>query len=948
MSPENQNPIQNEYDQELGPDFDPIRQAENRGTTNGTSSYNVKNAEENPNGFINNVTGTGGGRGKNTSSTAGGSLGNKAVGNNTGTFTSRLSFSALRKRSPLIVIILTLVGGGIGIGGLLSPGLLIVQMKEVMVNKFDSQLGSMSVRSTKLLAKKMGTTKGVCTPVGILCKYSTMSEKQVANFEKAGIKVNYDKQSIIGRAKPTSFEFNGETIEAKKFAKKVGSSPEFRSAVNKAYNPKFAGFADTIWAKAAAKLGISKKAANIDGKTDEERLKSIQEDTKNPAATDAAATERVPNVGEDKPGGGTYSQTDVDAIKAKNAAAAAANSIADDAQTVAKDAVKAAPEVAAAAETAANTLKVTGWMDNACSVYGMVKAVGYAAKTVRALQLARYAMIFLNVADQIKAGTAKPEDVSYLGTILTTQFISKNKLGKIISKKSATDSFGYQFAAFGKGGKMSNTASQFLAGGGLTGDMINVTSYINSVLGHTPQKTCGVLSNPFVSVGSLIGGVALFFVPGPNVLIGWKDALQGAAAVAMQVAMAYAPALLKDIVAGVLVDKNTVGEASGDAITSGASGIMSTAAQTGGNAPLTPTQAVAYNNLTSDIVAQYAEEDRLAYSPLDASNSNTFMGKIVGQLTPYLTNMSSLSGILSSVASITTGSFASLTGQTANAASTNDYTMCQDFDYRDMGLATDPYCNVTYGIPPEYLKADPIEVASTLISDGQIDEETGDPIDGSEYATFVSDCIDRTEPLGQNTNDKDCKISDTNKNYYIHYIDQRVQTGLDGEEVAPTNTSTPPVTNPTPLTGDAQQLAKEILDNKNISLTGRLVKTDIEDAAAGKVGSNMVMTDARILRLIATIGKDHSVEITAIQGGGTGHSTGSTHYSGKGVDFDRLDGVGVTGRNAPSIAIIKIAESVWDAGRFGQDGCQGGSAPKPDGWVTFGDTCTHLHMDVGV
>ena len=63
------NPIQKEYDDK----FDPIKQAEQKGTASGNknSSSSIKHGETNPN-WINNVTGLGGsGRGNNTSSTAG-------------------------------------------------------------------------------------------------------------------------------------------------------------------------------------------------------------------------------------------------------------------------------------------------------------------------------------------------------------------------------------------------------------------------------------------------------------------------------------------------------------------------------------------------------------------------------------------------------------------------------------------------------------------------------------------------------------------------------------------------------------------------------------------------------------------------------------------------------------------------------------------------------------
>ena len=43
-------------------------------------------------------------------------------------------FKNFKKRSPLATIIILVVGGGIGIGALLSPSLLLVQIKEIMVD----------------------------------------------------------------------------------------------------------------------------------------------------------------------------------------------------------------------------------------------------------------------------------------------------------------------------------------------------------------------------------------------------------------------------------------------------------------------------------------------------------------------------------------------------------------------------------------------------------------------------------------------------------------------------------------------------------------------------------------------------------------------------------------------------------------------------------------------
>jgi hypothetical protein len=714
-----------------------------------------------------------------------------------------------KRKGPLTAIILTVVGGGIGISALLSPGLLIVQFKEAMVSKFNTQLAAMDIRTTKILAAKMKTTSGICgSTITIACKYSSMSEKQLSNFEKAGIKVNSDKTTITGRVKPTGFEFEGRPIAANEFVARIKDTPSFRSAVKLAYNPKLAGLSDSIWSKAANYFRISKKSANLAGVDDEAKLKTVQEDIKN----GSSSTSEV------KPGdiaadGHKLTQAEADAANkaAKSAATAAEEVTENGTKSAAKKVLLAS--AGTLKDTTFNVVKITGTVDAGCLGYYTLKNIAAAAKTVRTLQLARYAMLFLNTADQIKAGTAKPEDVSYLGSVLTTPTASEDG-----TMKSATDSFGYKYAAYGETSTMPTSAARFMAGGGLPGKLSDVTTTINSAIGGAPETTCKFLNNWAVQGVSLVaGGAAIILGVFPP--IGALDAIKIVGVAAITLATAFLPAMLEDIVAGVLVDSTTVGEDAGDAITSGASGIMGTTAKYGGNAPLTPSQAVEYNNLSNSVAAEYNAEDRLAYSPFDITNSNTFMGNMVSKLTPYIAKMSSLSGIINSAISITTKSIASITSPITKAADDVDnYTTCQDPEYKALGVATDPFCNIVYGIPPEALDAEPITVANDLLTVTDPNGDThpqitpeGVPTD--YYKVFIENCINRTEPIYkvdqmQEDNNSDpsgfqCMFDTnvlagyypklqadgttrivpfyiSNRNYYLYSIDSRIESGMDG------------------------------------------------------------------------------------------------------------------------------------------------------------------------
>lgn len=762
-----------------------------------------------------------------------GPWGNKVTGKQVSPTKGKFNLAGLKKKGPLTTIILTLVGGGIGIGGLLSPSLLLVNLKEVITDKFNTQLTSMDIRTNKILSKK--TTVGVCGSIlTIGCKYSTMSKRQVANFEKAGITVLADDgTSLLGRTKPTGFEFDGNRIDAADFSKELAENAKFRSAIKKAYNPKFAGFTDAVWTKVSNFLKISKSPPDLDGDDFDSRSENLAEDLE-----DANKLEKqpIPDGDDIDPNTGeTFADGTDEALETAQDQIETLNEIVEDAGGDGSLATKALN----GAEELGNAVKVTGFADDACTIYRTFRSLGYAAKAVRVMQLAGYAILFLQVADQIKAGDADPDDVSFYGNVLTKTTLNDD--GKEVS---ATDSLGYQYAAYGNIVDNQTDAMKYMAAAGLTGGFINFFASNPKVL----SGTCDFLGNPFVGLVSLAGGVALTVVS----MGGWagvKAAAVSAKAAGMASAKAamgammrspgfwasagiglaelFLPQLLKDIVAGKVIDKYTAGADAGNAIISGASGIMGTTAKYGGNSPLTPEQAVAYYKLSDTVLANYAEEDRLAYSPLDISNKNTFLGNIAFQLAPSIINISSVFSAIKSVASVVFGSLSGLSPIT-HAESSDDYSTCQDISYRDLNLATDPFCNVIYGIPVESLDADPIEISSALVASGDIYESddsstgvsAGDIVPDSKYSNFIKSCIERVEPLGEGSNTgSECLFNEENKNYYIYYIDKRVQDGMDAEETATTSSTPGGSTDP----GDASQPDNTVASNK-----GWTLKTDTD------------------------------------------------------------------------------------------------------------------------
>ncbi|MDB5170374.1 MAG: hypothetical protein JWO35_68 [Candidatus Saccharibacteria bacterium] len=142
------------------------------------------------------------------------------------------------------------------------------------------------------------------------------------------------------------------------------------------------------------------------------------------------------------------------------------------------------------------------------------------------------------------------------------------------------------------------------------------------------------------------------------------------------------------------------------------------------------------------------------------------------------------------------------------------------------------------------------------------------------------------------------------------------------------------------VSGDAKQVAQEILANKNITYIFS-AKEDVQLAAQGKAGTNGAPIDIRGLQLVAALGKKHKIVVSAYESHGQGHSAGSDHYSGHAVDIANIDG---------KLAFINITDYYSEFKEYAkgavflQGNCVG-AKPAPSGMNRQpGDTCNHQHI----
>ncbi|MGY4893786.1 MAG: M15 family metallopeptidase [Candidatus Saccharimonadota bacterium] len=773
---------QAEYDRR----FNDIAQAEEKGTFDDIANNYDKTAEESGSDKLRQSEGEGGSGGWKT---------DMSPDSDRKGLKERFEI-VLKRFGPALGIGGTLSVGGIIIVILTSPSILFFQLNSTMVDKFNTQLGAMEVRSNRLFSAKINSaTSGFCTnKVTIKCKFTTMSQKQVDAMKKAGITVNGEKNTF-GRTKPTSYTYDGKDITPAQFASEAKSNPGFRSALRSAYNPKYAGFVGKAWASVATHFKITKQAPDLSGADEEEARRKLQtiasegfDDTGSDTGRVVAGEPKDPNC---------TGECDVwteDEARAASENSTALKESADDG-SAANKVRSTLSGINNPLAAAGSFLKITGIADSYCTVYGGLNALTYAAKAIRAAQLVRYMMIFMSVSDAIKAGKSPPEkDVALLGSILTSTVKDPNDATKTLVG-SATDSYGYKYAAYGDVGASTsslNIANRFMAGGGLVGEISVVSGTVMSYFpgGRKGAKdTCGVLANPVVQGVSILAGIGALFIPGANAA---KIIASGAVGVAVGVTMALLPGLLADIVAGSVTD-DIMGEEAGNAITSGSGKLLSDSlAAQNGNAPMTKEDAIAYNSIQTQTTNQYIADEVRETSPFDTSNPHTFLGSITSSLIP----LRSSSNPLTVMGSLLSSSIKNVI-PTSNAVTTEQYAksleVCNDLDVQEGGYAADPFCNVTRGIPPKYLNKDPLLVVDELVAAGDLSE---DGVPQSNYSTFITECIESLEPLGYSDSTdfdvdevKRCIINDSNANYYVHYMDQRIELGMSQEDVAGTSSS---------------------------------------------------------------------------------------------------------------------------------------------------------------
>ncbi len=650
-----------------------------------------------------------------------------------------------------------------------SPGIPIMHFVETLGKDLNSQLAGMDRTNTQLMrAKLKKTTAGSCGAVKIACRFKTVNmEKTISAYKGSGIEFEFDDSKGFGQGRgqikkityvnPRNSSDTITITSADEYTRAMKQHPGFRTASINAKNPRFHSLKTSAAMRYLGKIKSS-YAKKLNGKSTKELDSDVEK------AAGGKTPLRMPRLVAEKDGDGKETGNFVDE-DGKVYTPDEAKKLTETEQRITK-----APKSSKVINEAAKGAMITGIADTACTVYNTSRAVSFAAKTIMAAELARYAMIWLNTGSSMLAGDADPEQVEYMGkklaeTDMRRQVIDESKLDETPQgqpvpmienpnyKKSGLDAAFYKQSAYQDAPKIDLAAQRFVIGGGLVGVLSGVNKTIAHALGaNSPRELsqrCKIVQNPAVRGGSLVVGV----LAGVGSL-GLATAFTVAGSAALGLALPYLVAHLGDIVAGRVTGPELSGVDMANAAAVGTSVMMNGVAREQGMIPMPADKMTEYQNVNRQVEVAYAKDEQLAAqdTPFDITNQYSFLGSLARKTIPVsqiVRNKDTVSALalLPTFFSLSASAFApKATAFTSTKINQARYEQCDDDTYKEMNMAADTSCSLLFGLPKEAMEADPVEVAEWMVANDEIDpeSESGEPKDNKRpwnYKKFIENCI---------------------------------------------------------------------------------------------------------------------------------------------------------------------------------------------------------------
>lgn len=663
----------------------------------------------------------------------------------------KLGKRGIKRKSPLIGIILTVIGGGIGISALLSPSLLIIHLKENLVAFLDDTGPAFGIRTNKVVYRKFKTAKfsfekmanGKC---GIQCRIGTMPDVMKRNFEAKGFKINATEGEGLakGRWILNSMEFpDGHIVrngaEFAEATKDVARGESFK----KVFNSRIVYFLNSKFGvMLREKFGLNKLAnltRNLKEKasdkvtTTKEKVKKAIRETLGLPEVDPNANpkltteERIAVARENPKFKKVFEFIDGPATKVSSG--------------------------------------VTNAVQAICTSYNVINNV---KNTTRAAKQAAFVglamMVVLNSSDMTKAGDMDTETADVVGGMLT---------GTDANGMAATDSTGMKMVLYGETGALSAEDQKYsMAPSGILLKTLTTMAVAAAVGGTVVLKTmhglCKISSNAaFAFIQScpeqIIAAFATGFATGGFSAV-IAAAVCGAKIGATIVAFGWAMGLVINALTDATIndelpvlDGDSRGIAVGDSVVTGTAQIMGGTAATYGMKAGSTADIIKYQTATATIkkqqdeIASYEARD----TPFDIYNQYSFLGSIAKTINIDAFHNASILSSINNVLAIIPRSLATITSGVGAAADRKAKIyaegQCKDSSLSNLGINADAFCNPSYVMSDTELNNDIDSVVKDMISSGNIDPETGDAMPKSNYQKYLDNCANRTVSLGDSS-----------------------------------------------------------------------------------------------------------------------------------------------------------------------------------------------------
>lgn len=699
----------------------------------------------------------------------------------------------LKKAGPTAVISSTLAAAGISMSLLFSPSIMLNHIKEVILDRHNIQNTAIDIRSNKILSKKLSSTMTSGCKISITCKFNKMSnaalqrmaDEGIVPYDKAGNKLDL-KNGKWGSQRPAEFRIsdelkakgdfkvpansNGvEAIDAKALTKFLSDNPTAAGVYRRAFNPRWTAFWDTTYNKFLSKIGFGSKSSKIQGNSEEEVKASIAEEID---ATDKDAHVNASEKGQTADENATADQKQNianDNAQGSTAASDVNDLVGDAGNTASKDLVnKIKGKISGGAMMVANLY---------CLAANDGPKIAKALRSIQIAQLVSFGLLFLQAADEIKAGHGEATKVALIASMFTEGSVD-NKTGKVL-KKSAMESDGMLYALAGNTTFSSTTsdAARWIPGGGFIQIMYKIANMLTANSSEV-KAAIGPVCNVASSWIGDLAGLVLDFTPAGAIITAATWLITNSQPFQEMMASIF------QNLAGKIVDSTLANEDFGNAAAIGMVLGLGEGANAGAMMPLTVDQAVAYSRATQESRLANARIDQATLSPFDASSPNTFMGSIMTQLIPYYSLASDGPvGAIAAASRVVTSTFGSILTPSAFADSnltSEELRSCPDVGIKLDGIAAGPICDVQYGIPVNWLQdIDPADNVAWLVNNGQVeDDENGTIKSGSKLEEYLTNCQG-----GEDATTKACIIDSEEKaRYALYFVDHRIQQNMDGEE----------------------------------------------------------------------------------------------------------------------------------------------------------------------